>query len=65
MAVWACMAAHAGLDVHALALGLAAEQGHGQVVGFAAWVDGAADPGNPQPDAKCLKTGKVRENWLP
>jgi hypothetical protein len=65
MAVWACMAAHAGLDAHTLALGLAAEQGHGQVVGFAAWSIGPPIPGDPQPDAKCLKARKVRENWLP
>jgi hypothetical protein len=49
--------AHAGLDAHAFALGLAAEQGHGQVVGFGAGVDGAADLRHPQADAEVLEDG--------
>jgi len=52
------LGAHAGLDAHALALGLAAEQGHGQVVGLTSGVDGAADLGHPQLHAEVLKTGK-------
>jgi hypothetical protein len=47
--------AHAGLDAHALALRLAAEQGHGQVVRLGAGVDGAADLGDPQLHAEVLE----------
>jgi hypothetical protein len=40
-----------------LALGLAAEQGHRQVVGLAAGVDRAADLRDPQADAEVLEDG--------
>ncbi len=50
--------AHAGLDPHALALGLAAEQRHGQVVRLTSWVDRPADLRHPQLHAEVLEDGE-------
>ena len=52
MAAWALIADRtSGLDPGALALGHAAEEGHYEVVGLRARVDGSAHLRHPEPDA--------------
>ncbi|OKI49291.1 hypothetical protein A6A27_35255 [Micromonospora sp. CB01531] len=42
-----------------------AVEGHDEVVGVAAQVDGSANLGHSQRDTVVLEHGKVRPNWLP